>query len=106
MMIAKKLLIAFSLIAMDALANGGVQTTGGSMLTVWIVQILAAVFLCLAAGCFLHEHGINAFSKIRDLLRPPILVLAFLCMFVGTSIQYAGSKVSPPDREIENGEMR
>ena len=74
------------------------------MFAVWMVQLLAVVFLLVAAGWFLRERGINAFSKIRDLLRQPILVVTFLCMFVGTSIQYAVSKVSPLS-QIENGEL-
>ena len=95
------LVLSSCFFAIDALANGGVWTTDDSMFAVWMVQLLAVVFLLVAAGCFLRERGINAFSKIRDLLRQPILVLTFLCMFVGTSIQYAVSK----DRGIENGEM-
>ena len=96
------LVLSSCFFAIDALANGGVWTTDDSMFAVWMVQLLAVVFLLVAAGCFLRERGINAFSKIRDLLRQPILVLTFLCMFVGTSIQYAVSK----DRGIENGELR
>ena len=100
------LVLSSCFFAIDALANGGVWTTDDSMFAVWMVQFLAAVFLCVATGCFLHEHGINAFSKVRELLRQPVLVLTFLCMFVGASIQYAVSKVSPPDRGIDNGELR
>ena len=53
------MLVAFRLITMDALANGGVQATGDSMFAVWIVQLLIALLLCVAVGCFLREHGIN-----------------------------------------------
>ena len=65
-----------------------------------MIQMLLVAWIC----SLLRERGINAFSKIRDLLRQPILVLTFLCMFVGTSIQYAVSKVSPLS-QIENGEL-
>ncbi len=65
------------------------------MFALWIIQLIIAGLLCVAAGYFLRERGINAFSKIRDLLRQPILVLLFLSMFVCSLVQYASNKLPP-----------
>ena len=89
------LVMSFCIFAMDVLANGSVQATDDSMFAVWIVQLLIALLLCVAVGCFLREHGINAFSKIRGLLRQPILVLLLLCMFAVSLVQYASNKFPP-----------
>jgi len=65
------------------------------MTVVWIIELLTITLFCAAVGCFLREHGISVFPKRGDLLRQPILVIAFLCAFVGSLVQYAVCK-NPP----------
>ena len=70
---------------------------------VWIIQILAVGLLLVATRCFLHEKGIDVISRLRNLLHQSILVLAFLCMFVCSLVQYASNKLPPLSAPVRLG---
>ena len=60
-----------------------------------IIQILLVALLVAWTCLLLREHDIGLAPSLRKLLRQPIHVLAFLCMFAGSLVQYAANK-SPP----------